>query len=301
MTWRRLHIITKLSLRRILRTLKIRATPWGIFHKLFRRLRTKLLSKLDTDDKYYRQLIYNNMDNLHKCIQKGDLVLVEGRTELSKIIKHISSSPWSHVAMYVGDELIQKDSPYRERYKKEFGEKAGNLIVEALTGKGVVVSSLDKYQDYNIRISRPYKIRKNDLQVVLQHVINSIGLKYDQQNIVDIALMLMPRWLVPRKRRNVQAWLGSKNVYQVICSGMIARAFQLVGYPVSPALSGPDNGSFHKKTNPYGTALIMRHYSQILPRDFDLSPNFEIIKFNIISAGTFDYRALPWGIEEGPA
>jgi hypothetical protein len=37
----------------------------------------------------------------------------------------------------------------------------------------------------------------------------------------------------------------------------------------------------------------MRHYSQIMPRDFDISPNFEIIKFNIIAPGApFDYRTL---------
>lgn len=37
--------------------------------------------------------------------------------------------------------------------------------------------------------------------------------------------------------------------------------------------------------------MFMRHFSQILPRDFDLSPNFEIIKFNIIKGGAFDYKS----------
>ena len=27
--------------------------------------------------------------------------------------------------------------------------------------------------------------------------------------------------------------------------------------------------------------LTMRHYSQILPRDFDLSPNFQIVKLEV--------------------
>ncbi len=301
MSWRRLHIILKLTLRRILQRLNIRSTPWGVFHKHFRRFRAKILQKLDNDDKSYRRLIYNNMDNLFKYIQKGDLVLVEGRTELSKIIKLFSSSHWSHIALYVGDELIRKDSPYREKYLKKFGDRAQHLIIEALTGQGVVVNPLDKYEAYNIRICRPYKIRKNDLQVVLHHVINSIGLKYDQQNIVDLAIMLMPRWLIPRKERSVQACLGNRNIYQVICSGMIARAFQLVGYPVAPAVSPTEFNGLKQKKNPYGGELIMRHYSQILPRDFDLSPNFEIVKFNIISAGKFDYRALSWGVDEKTA
>jgi len=43
---------------------------------------------------------------------------------------------------------------------------------------------------------------------------------------------------------------------------------------------------------PYGSKLIMRHFSQIIPRDFDLSPNFEIVKFNIIGSGGFDYQNI---------
>jgi len=43
---------------------------------------------------------------------------------------------------------------------------------------------------------------------------------------------------------------------------MIAKAFPKVGYPILP----------HDPT--------LRHDSQVLPRDFDLSPNFQIIKFN---------------------
>lgn len=51
---------------------------------------------------------------------------------------------------------------------------------------------------------------------------------------------------------------------------MIAKAFGKVAYPVLP-----------------GTPTLPRHYSQVLPRDFDLSPNFQIIKFNTIEDGDF--------------
>ncbi len=46
--------------------------------------------------------------------------------------------------------------------------------------------------------------------------------------------------------------------------------------------------------DPYRLPLNMRHYSQILPRDFDLSPYFQIIKFNIGEEGPFDYKHLTW-------
>ncbi len=73
---------------------------------------------------------------------------------------------------------------------------------------------------------------------------------------------------------------------------MIAKAFQSVGYPIVPSLlpeSDIDNPLINE---PYGSKLIMRHYSQIIPRDFDLSPNFEIVKFNIIRLGRFDYQSM---------
>ena len=36
----------------------------------------------------------------------------------------------------------------------------------------------------------------------------------------------------------------------------------------------------------------MRHCTRITPKDFDLSPNFEVIKFNIMGSPTFDYPPL---------
>ena len=32
----------------------------------------------------------------------------------------------------------------------------------------------------------------------------------------------------------------------------------------------------------------------VLPRDFDLSPYFRVVKFNQIEEGPFDYRTLEW-------
>ena len=35
-------------------------------------------------------------------MRPGDVVLVEGRSRVSEVIKIISQSPWSHSALYVG-------------------------------------------------------------------------------------------------------------------------------------------------------------------------------------------------------
>lgn len=43
-------------------------------------------------------------------------------------------------------------------------------------------------------------------------------------------------------------------------------------------------------SNPMETAWVISHRSQIVPKDFDLSPNFEIIKYNILGLGRFNYQ-----------
>ena len=51
--------------------------------------------------------------------------------------------------------------------------------------------------------------------------------------------------------------------------------------------SGRYTGIFH-----------MRHPTLLTPRDFDLSPYFEIIKFNVIVDGNFDYTRIQWAKAE---
>ena len=251
------------------------------------KFRRHLLDRLEKDNPAYRQRVYNNMDRLYSTIQKGDVVLVEGRSQMSRLIRYFSSSHWSHVAYFAGDALIQPEQLGRNTYKKRFGDHAGHLLIEAFTGKGVIVESLAKYRHYNIRICRPYGISEEDLETVTADIIRNIGRRYDDQNILDFARLILSTFLRPHRRLSHRASLGSGNDFQVICSGMIAKAFQKVGYPIVPGLAS----RLPKTNNPYGAGLIMRHYTQIMPRDYDLSPNFEVIKFNIIGQ-PFDYETL---------
>jgi hypothetical protein len=211
---------------------------------------------------------------------------------MSRIIKLFSSSHWSHVAMYVGDALAADGFPDCEIYRKRYGRDAAHMLVEAFSGKGVIASPVKTYEHFNIRLCRPYGIVEADLKKVVEHVIHRLGRHYDDQNILDIALMALRSFFGLKSKHTLRACLGNCNDFQVICSGMIAQAFQSVGYPIVPALVPAKPGGAFTENNPYGGGLIMRHYTQISPRDFDLSPNFEIIKFNIIGTETFDYRSL---------
>lgn len=263
----------------------------SVLKKWTNAIRQSVLNRLERSHPAYEQRIYNNMERLYGIIRKGDVVLVEGRSEMSRIIKLFSSSHWSHVAMYVGDSLIAPEDSHSRDYQTRFGSEARHLVVEAFSGQGVIVSPLSKYRDFNIRICRPYGIQEDDLHTVVSDVIGNIGLKYDNQNILDIGLMVLGSSFRSVRRRSLKACLGSCKDFQVICSGMIARAFQKAGYPIVPALASSTQSLPASSSNPYGAGLIMRHFSQILPRDFDLSPNFEVIKFNIVGL-PFNYQTL---------
>jgi hypothetical protein len=244
----------------------------------FNAMGRSLLKRLESPADSYEKRIINNMQNLRKEIHIGDVLLVEGSSKISRIIQLLTKSSWSHAAFYVGDRLKTSDQEH--------------MLIEAEAGSGVTAVPLSKYKDYNIRLCRPFGISEKDLDKVVEAVTQNLGKHYDHENLVDLALLLLPSFLNPFKKRTIQACLGGCSKYKVICSGMIAKAFQSVGYPIVPSLlpeSDIDNPLINE---PYGSKLIMRHYSQIIPRDFDLSPNFEIVKFNIIGLGRFDYQSI---------
>lgn len=253
------------------------------FRALKERLRRAVARFLNQEVAAYELKVPNDTARLYQHIRKGDVVLVEGKLRISQLVKHATQSQWSHSALYVGDELLRRGGRLGEQALANFGELADRLLVEALTDEGVVAAPLEKYQGHNIRLCRPYRIDPADLDRVIDSVLADLGKQYDDRNFFDLGLMLLsPVKFGPLKRRTIETCLGNCTDLQVICSGMIAKAFQRVGYDVS------------LDAGPYGSTTTMRHYSQILPRDFDLSPNFQIIKFNIIEDGEFDYKHLTW-------
>ena len=262
-------------------------------NKLLKRLGRALLERLEKPIPSYERRIINNMDNLYREIRPGDVLLVEGNSRLSRIIQLMTKSSWSHAALYVGDRPAAADSTHVQfdRNKADAIDQQ-HMLVEADGGNGVIAVPLSKYRDYNIRICRPFGISSQDVTVVIDDAVANLGKHYDHENLLDLALLALPDFLNPFRKRTIQACLGGCTEYKVICSGMIARAFQKVGYPIVPALQ-PHTGISNRQANdPYGSKLIMRHYSRIVPRDFDLSPNFEIIKYNIIKVGKFNYKSI---------
>ncbi|HWP64284.1 MAG TPA: YiiX/YebB-like N1pC/P60 family cysteine hydrolase [Candidatus Limnocylindria bacterium] len=253
----------------------------------------------------YHRIQPNNLAKLRRLIRKGDVLLVDGDQRISEVIKYLTQSSWSHVALYAGDELLRRHPGKRAELTARFGIDAEHLLVEALLEGGVVVSPLSKYELVNVRLCRPRGLRPEHLTRILDEVLAQIGMRYDVRTALGLARYFFPVSLIPRRWRRTALDFGSPLTREVICSSMIARAFDNVGFPVMPTVVSPGNDhasrgrlAFLRRGGGAAEPPVFRHQSPhvITPRDFDLSPYFDIVKFNAVDVDEahFDYRQIRW-------
>jgi len=253
---------------------------------------------------FYELRDQNDRETLRRQLRKGDVLLVEGDQRVSTVIKLLTQSCWSHVALYVGDELIARGGPLRDEVVDRFGAASQYMMVEALYD-GVVASPIDKYIDFNLRLCRPHRIRPDDLKRVLDDAIASIGWRYDLRNLLQLARHLLMVWLRPGRYRAESVRFGSEAGTEVICSSLLGQLFHSVDFPVLPTVTYPDGAApapavgrftrlFRRDRSRYEGIYRQRHPTLLTPRDFDLSPYFEIVKFNAIADGSFDYQRIAW-------
>lgn len=230
---------------------------------------------------HYEPYAASRPDFVSRCIQPGDVLLVEGgRSKVSSAIKYLTQSTWSHAALFVGDAAHQKD---------EHGKAC--TLIEAELGLGVVAVPLDKYSSFNTRICRPVGLTPEDRDKVIGFAVASLGNRYDLKNVIDLMRYLLPNPPVPQRFRRRMISLGSGEPTRAICSTLIARAFQEVRYPILPRVeqrSEVDGMGMMRAREVYH----IRESSLFTPRDFDTSPFFRVVK-PTIELG-FDYKRIEW-------
>ena len=271
------------------------------------RLRTKLFDLaarvLTKPRATYNHILPNDPEQLRRGLRPGDVILVEGEQRVSEVIKYLTQSSWSHSVLYIGDELLRRRPTERADLSARYGSDAHHMFVEALLEEGVIASPLSKYADFNLRVCRPLGLRPEDLRRILDEVLAQIGQHYDVTNLFDLARYFFPVSLIPRRFRRRALQLGSGLTTQVICSSLIGRAFQNVGFPILPlvtpgAVPAPRprlrDRLLRRPPLPYSTLFRRQLPALITPRDFDLSPYFEIVKFQLVEAREFDYRRIRW-------
>ena len=218
-------------------------------------------------------------DALATVLRKGDVLLVEGNTRISVTIKYLTQSSWSHAALYIGDALGPP---------ADGGEP--NVLLEADVNAGVRAVPLSKYATQHTRICRPVGLSGEEIDRVIGFAAARIGRQYDRKHIWDLARYLLPTPPIPSRWRRRLLAIGSGDPTRAICSTLIAEAFDSVGYPLLPHPLLARGG---EPANDAATAEVRRIHEQglFVPRDFDVSPYFQIIKPTLEQG--FDPHLMP--------
>ncbi|MEM9573982.1 MAG: lipo-like protein [Pseudomonadota bacterium] len=248
-------------------------------------IRTKLgrwiAGLLERESSGYRPYTPSDPETLYRSLEPGDILLVEGNRKVSAAIKYLTQSTWSHAALYVGDALEDlDDNGNRKR------------LIEVNLGTGCTAEPLEKYSTFNTRICRAAGLTPEDRHVVVSFMISKIGLEYDTKNIIDMARYLLPTPPVPVRWRRRMIEFGSGDPTRAICSTLIAQAFQEIKYPILPEITAAPGRARARSDYSRREIMHIRHHSLFTPRDFDLSPYFEVIKPTLEFG--FDYKKLVW-------
>jgi hypothetical protein len=229
---------------------------------------------LDRPVRGYEPFTPSDAAALRASLKPADILLVEGNNRISGVIKYLTQSTWSHAALHVG--------PIAGRFTPE-GEP--HVLIEAEIGTGVISAPLSKYHRFHTRVCRPVGLSQHDCERVCAYATERIGFDYDLKNITDLMRYLMPLPIPQRWRRRMIA-LGSGDPTRLICSALIAQAFEMVRYPILPKVRLIESRSARREI------LEIRHHSLYAPRDFDISPYFAVVKPTLENG--FDYKKMHW-------
>ncbi len=253
----------------------------GLWERFLEKIGARLAGKLVSKSSGYRPYTPSDFQTLSATLQPGDVLLIEGNQRVSAAIKYLTQSTWSHAAFYVGD---------LPDIKEDDGE--AHCLIEVNLGEGCVSAPLTRYETYNTRICRPVGLTPEDREKVVAFMTDKLGLQYDVKNIFDLLRYFLPTPPVPVRWRRRMLSLGSSSPTKAICSSLIAQAYQSVKYPILPEVTRAPGRT--KAVSDYSRLEILhiRHHSLFAPRDFDLSPYFEVVKPTIMHG--FDYRDYKW-------
>lgn len=197
---------------------------------------------------------------LRNSLRKGDVLLVEGNTRFSLAIQYLTQSNWSHSALCIKDPTdCAPDEP---------------CLVEADILR-VCATTLDKYSLIPTRICRPVGLHDDEVNQVINLILNKLGYQYDLQKVSDLVRYLMPKPPVPEswRRRLISFGSGDPNLcdlfdlYHGLFSGALSN---------STAYQSRTKNTYAR--NYHSTVTLICKHSLYTPRDFDISPYFQIIK-----------------------
>jgi hypothetical protein len=250
-----------------------------MYQRLKEWISRRIIRYLATPARRYAPFFAPPIDILRRCLEPGDVLLIEGNTRLSAAIKYLTQSTWSHATLCVFDPAKPNESDVEQ-----------NVLLEANAEHGVGLVPLSKYAHFNTRICRPVGLNSTERQKIIDYALARVGMQYDTNQIFDLARYLFPYPPVPVFVRRRLLAIGSGDPTRAICSTLIAEAFGSIHYPILPeSVEGTSYGiaPFVESESDH-----IRRHGLYTPRDFDISPYFSVIKPTIESG--FNFHELKW-------
>ena len=185
--------------------------------------------------------------SLAATLLPGDVLLTDGNTRAAALVRCITRSKWSHVAMYVG-ALEEGPDP--------------KCVVEADVAAGVRAVRLSEFNGMQVRVLRPRGLNDAARRRLADWVVSRIGDGYDLRHAWALATNLLRLPFISRLAMGPSAMAQSASRF--ICSSLLAQAFVLVGYPIQPSQLSVRNAE-------------AQSHLYVTPRDFESAPVFEIV------------------------
>jgi hypothetical protein len=231
----------------------VRELPWIVgATTLLTRMRTRLIGGLALylaqPIKHYSPATTADPQSLSAILFPGDVLLTDGNTRVAALVKRITRSTWSHVSMYVGP-LEEGPDPL--------------CIVEADIAAGVRSVRLSELKGLHVRVLRPTGLNELDRRRLADWVVSRIGGEYDLAHAWALVGKLLRLPLA--SRLPVPPTTMAQSATRFVCSTLVAQAFVLVGYPITPVQIG------------------VRHpgaadHRYVTPRDFESASVFEVVR-----------------------
>ena len=280
------------------------------FHSIVERTVERAVKALTDPLHTQNPLDVSNIISLRSRLKPADLVLVCGTARISRVVKVLTISKWSHVVMYVGDrrELlsIEEQKEWTDKYGQESLE---HLVIDADPIRKVHLKPIDDLTGLMLRHCRAEALSENDSEKVITEAISQLGKRYDVKHILRLLVFFAFPWeLLPEVARK---WVRDFTLSEDdrICSRVIAEAFHSVGYPIRPLkivtykatsknsiaklarglrqrrksatqllLRGKISPALKRLTRSKSIEIHLGGPRHITPSDYDLSRFFSIIK-----------------------
>ncbi len=222
-----------------------------------------------------------------ESIRAGDVVLVAGRTRMSRFIRIVSGCPWTHVALCLGrSEEYDADPALRDLIARASdGDPNEPVLIEALLGRGTILTPLRRYRTHPVKICRPSNLSEQQVGRVIRFAVRYLGFDYDLRHILDLVRLAVPLPSFAQRWRSTlfdPDYVASR---RCICSTLLVQSFTSVAHPVV-AVAAPHSDAAYKASLEVNPRLAT-------PRDFDGSPYFEYLEFPPVAAALAPARPVP--------